>query len=114
MSKIIHYSGINLQNIRYLCARRNITLTDLAEKIGINYVGLSKIIRENTTTLSTLQRISEALRVPVQAFFLSEDELRSVEDFSIERFRELLAENTRLRAEVSDLKDRIIRLAEKF
>lgn len=43
---------------------RGITQTDLAEKIGISRVGLSKAINGNTT-ITTLRKIATALNVPV-------------------------------------------------
>lgn len=44
------------------------TQTDLAEKIGISRVGLSKAINGNTT-ITTLKKIAEALEVsPAELF----------------------------------------------
>lgn len=114
MSEKLHYSGVNMRNVKALADKRHVSLTDLAEKIGITYVGLSKIIRENTTTLGTLQRLADALGVPVQVFFMSEEEMEALADFSFQRYMDLKKENQRLLAEISDLKDKIIRLADKF
>ena len=61
MSEKLHYSGVNMRNVKALADKRHVSLTDLAEKIGITYVGLSKIIRENTTTLTTLQKIADSI-----------------------------------------------------
>nr|DAV59068.1 MAG TPA: Helix-turn-helix XRE-family like protein [Caudoviricetes sp.] len=44
------------------------TQTDLAERIGISRVGLSKAINGNTT-ITTLRKIATALDVPVTELF---------------------------------------------
>ena len=47
---------------------KGITQTDLAERIGISRVGLSKAINGNTTT-TTLRKIANALGVPITELF---------------------------------------------
>ena len=47
---------------------KGMTQKDLAEKIGISRVGLSKAINGNTT-ITTLRRISAALEVSVPELF---------------------------------------------
>ena len=47
---------------------RGMTQTDLAEKIGISRVGLSKAINGNTT-ITTLRKIAAALDVSVPELF---------------------------------------------
>ena len=47
---------------------KGMTQTDLAEKIGISRVGLSKAINGNTT-ITTLRKIAAALNVEVQELF---------------------------------------------
>lgn len=47
---------------------KGMTQTDLAEKIGISRVGLSKAINGNTT-ITTLRKIAVALDVPVPELF---------------------------------------------
>ncbi|WP_419490977.1 helix-turn-helix domain-containing protein [Alistipes putredinis] len=47
---------------------KGMTQKDLAEKIGISRVGLSKAINGNTT-ITTLRRISAALEVSVSELF---------------------------------------------
>ena len=51
-----------------LCKQKGITQKDLAEKIGISRVGLSKAINGNTT-ITTLRRIAAALEVSVPELF---------------------------------------------
>lgn len=47
---------------------KGMTQTELAEKIGISRVGLSKAINGNTT-ITTLRKIAAALDVPVPELF---------------------------------------------
>lgn len=47
---------------------KGMTQTDLAERIGISRVGLSKAINGNTT-ITTLRKIAGALGVPVPELF---------------------------------------------
>ena len=48
---------------------KGMTQTDLAEKIGISRVGLSKAINGNTT-ITTLRKIATALDVEVSELFI--------------------------------------------
>lgn len=105
---------VNLGNIKYFAQKRKMTLSDVAEKVGVTYVGLAKIIRENTTTLSTLVKIATVLNVPVQIFFSSDAEVDAMEGYSYEKFTALLKENAELKKELNDLKDKFIRLADRF
>lgn len=105
---------INLENIKLFAQRKKVPLPELADKIGMTYVGLSKIIRENTTTLTTLCKIADVLNVPMQLFFVQGDQLFLVDGFSIERYANLKKENEDLKKEIGDLKDKIIRLSDRF
>lgn len=51
-----------------LCKEAGINQTELAEKIGLSRVGLSKAINGNPT-ISTLEKIADALGVPVTELF---------------------------------------------
>lgn len=105
---------INLGNIKLFAAKKKLPLTDLADKIGMTYVGLSKIIRENTTTLTTACRIADALGVPVVLFFTPEERLKDMEDFTFESYVSVRRENEALKREIGELKDKIIRLADRL
>ncbi len=64
----------NLQKIKQIAADKNLPLGMLAEQIGVTPTGLSKIMRDNTTTVVTLERIANVLQVsPVVFFDLSFD-----------------------------------------
>ena len=51
-----------------LCKEAGINQTELAEKIGFSRVGLSKAINGNPT-ICTLEKIADALGVPVTELF---------------------------------------------
>lgn len=59
----------NLNKIRDLCEKRNLTLKDLAEKVGLTQGGIQNILKENNTRVNTLEKISEILEVPTSIFF---------------------------------------------
>jgi transcriptional regulator with XRE-family HTH domain len=54
--------------IREICKQRGITQKELAQKIGISAVGLSKAIKGNPT-IKTLDNIADALGVKVWDLF---------------------------------------------
>lgn len=54
-----------------LCKEAGINQTELAEKIGLSRVGLSKAINGNPT-IGTLEKIASALNVPISALFEAE------------------------------------------
>ena len=51
-----------------LCKEAGINQTELADKIGLSRVGLSKAINGNPT-IGTLEKIADALGVPVTELF---------------------------------------------
>ncbi len=59
----------NLQKIKVLAREKKITLAQLASDIGITQQALLKIIRENSTKIETLERISNILKVSPAIFF---------------------------------------------
>lgn len=59
----------NLQRIKQIAAQKNITLGNLALQCGITPTGLSKIMRENSTTVTTLEKIANILQVSPIVFF---------------------------------------------
>ena len=70
---------VNLQLIKKLADEKNILLTDIANELGITQQALSKIIRNNSTKIETLERIALILKVPVTIFF---EDTKSNGDFS--------------------------------
>ena len=59
--------------IKELCKERGILVKDLAEKLGITSVGLSKSINQPYPQLQTLERIAQALGVEVGELFAPSD-----------------------------------------
>lgn len=59
---------MNDLRIKELCKQKGLTQSDLAERIGISRVGLSKAINGNTT-IGTLEKIAAALGVEMSALF---------------------------------------------
>lgn len=62
----------NLQIIKELAAKKNLTLDQLSKNLGITPQAMSKIMRENSTRIETLERIAVELGVPVSVFFETE------------------------------------------
>lgn len=58
-----------LQKIKLLALQKNIPLSKLAEQCSITHQALNKIIRTNTTSIETLEKIAAALGVSVGCFF---------------------------------------------
>ena len=56
-----------------LCKELGINQTELADKIGVSRVGLSKAINGNPT-IDTLERISTALNVPITDLFTTNNQ----------------------------------------
>lgn len=62
----------NLQIIKELAREKNFPLEQLAKELEITPQALSKIMRENSTKVSTLERIAQILKVSVMVFFPEE------------------------------------------
>ena len=58
-------------NIKSIIKQKGLTMEDVAERVGINRVTLSQTLSGNPT-MSTLQRIADALGCKVGEFFLDE------------------------------------------
>lgn len=63
----------NLQKIKEIAQARNMPLETLAKELGITPQALSKLIRGNSTKVSTLESIAQILKVSVAVFFDEED-----------------------------------------
>lgn len=65
------------REVRACRRQQNLTVAELAEKTGLSIGMLSKIENGNTSpSLTTLQILSDALRVPITAFFQKYEETR--------------------------------------
>ena len=67
ISKILFMSKFR---IKAIVASRGLTIKGLAEKIGVTPQSISVIVNEKTSpNISTLEKIAEALDVPVASLF---------------------------------------------
>lgn len=60
---------LNLEKIKVLAAQKSMTMTDVASALGMSIQALSRMIRENSTKVKTLEQLSSILDVPVTTFF---------------------------------------------
>ena len=102
---------IDLSKIEILAKENNISLKSLAEKAGITYQALNKLMRNNSTKVETLVSISEALGVSPSYFFGIEKPQMNISPAAAEylrekdkRIEELVAENERLRCDLDNQK----------
>ncbi len=58
----------NFDQIKALAASKKIKLSEVAERSGITYQQLNRIIRTESTSIDTLQKIADALGVPMSLF----------------------------------------------
>jgi transcriptional regulator with XRE-family HTH domain len=58
--------------VKEICKQQNITLTELAERLNVSQESLSRQIHGNPTIVS-LQKIADALNVPVTDLFPKSD-----------------------------------------
>lgn len=99
---------IDLSKIRIIAKEKNISLTSLAERAGMSYQGLNKLIRTNSTTVETLVSISDILGVSPSYFFGIEKPQMVISPAAADylrekdkRIEELVAENERLRCDLN-------------
>lgn len=64
--------------IKELCKERGILVKDLAERLGITSIGLSKSINQPYPQLQTLEKIASALGVEVSDLFRPSGDTRIV------------------------------------
>ena len=111
---------MNYNRLKELLKSNNYSVKSMAEKIGMSEQGLHASIRNDSLTVSNLEKIANALGVPVCSFF--EEKTSSFEvgeqapmygtrhaNFNCEK---LIQENEHLKKEI-ELKDKIINLLEK-
>jgi len=72
----------DLSIIKTICDTRNISIIELAKKVGISSVGLYRVINTNSTKVSTLEKIATALDVPINIFF---DEINDEHDIIVKK-----------------------------
>ncbi len=69
--------------LKELLSEKGITQKELAERLGISTVGMSKIATGDNPNLLTLQKIADALGVEVWELLVSRDEVCSTSTSSM-------------------------------
>lgn len=77
---------INLGIIRKLAKERNMTLKQVSENLGISPATLQNIMRNNATTMSTLQRLADIFDVSVGVFFGEKQDSRYLPYAKLEKY----------------------------
>lgn len=87
----------NLFLIRGLCEDKKITIRELAERIGRNESTIQAIIRNGSTSTTTVEAIADVLSVPAGYFFDGWQDNSTAYELAHENkhLRELLAEKER-------------------
>lgn len=67
-----------LQHIKSIAQARQISIEQLAERVGVKSQAIHLMVRTGSTRIETLERIAEVLEVPCKIFF---DEKFKIEDF---------------------------------
>lgn len=62
--------------IKEICKERGLTQKELAAKIGVTDISLSKTLRGRYPQLQSLERIAKALNVPLSRLFEEEEGIR--------------------------------------
>lgn len=63
---------------REIIEKLNLKKVDIAAKLGITPVGLNQLLNTEKPKLETLERLANAIGVPVWKLFLSDNEIREV------------------------------------
>ena len=67
---------LNLQKVKDLAKDKNISLNEVAEKLEMSPQALSRMLKENSTKVSTLEQFASIFGVSVSYFF-DEDTIES-------------------------------------
>lgn len=94
---------VDLGKIAVLAKERNISLTELANRVGISYQALNKIIRTNSTKIETLISIANILDVSPSVFF-GEDEMNNESSNTLSDYNVIDTEEKYIKAIKAGLK----------
>lgn len=81
----------NLQNIKELSRKKNISLKSIAEQIGVSEQGIHKMIREETMSAVVLEKITRILNVSVCMFFDPDVQCTNFEQYNANAERSIAA-----------------------
>lgn len=85
---------MDFDKIKKLCLKKQITIPELSEKIGMSRAGLYTSIKNQTVTVTTLEKIATALDVSINVFF--ENENAGLNPALIEEIDKLADQNNEL------------------
>lgn len=68
---------MDYNKIKILCENKNTTVRDLCNTIKISEAGLYQMFRNKSMKIETLEKIAEALNIPVSTFFNDNIELNN-------------------------------------
>lgn len=71
---------VNLLKIKDLAKSKKIALNDVADQLGMTPQALSRMIKDNSTKVSTLEKICEIFDVPIGYFFNSDVEIPNTQE----------------------------------
>lgn len=102
---------VNLLKIKELAKAKKIALNDVADQLGMTPQALSRMIKDNSTKVSTLEKICEIFDVPIGYFFNSDVEIPNTQEIGGEPMESKSKEVARLsdseRAELMVLRERV-------
>lgn len=81
----------NLQKIKELSRKKNISLKSIAEQIGVSEQGIHKMIREETMSAVVLEKITRILNVSVCMFFDPDVQRTNFEQYNANAERSIAA-----------------------
>lgn len=81
----------NLQKIKELSRKKNISLKSIAEQIGVSEQGIHKMIREETMSAVVLEKITRILNVGVCMFFDPDIQCTNFEQYNANAERSIAA-----------------------
>ena len=93
------YNALDFNKIKQQTTEKQMTMTALADQIGMSRGGLSTAINNKTLTIEALEKIAEVLDVPVTVFF--------DEQSANWNNKELIAEIVTLEIKNQDLEEKI-------
>lgn len=94
---------VDLGKIRTLARQKGISLAVLANEVGVTEQGLYKIMRNNSTSTSTIEKIACTLDVPVAVFFGQETCAPECNNADLHTALEQLAEAQRQTADLIEI-----------
>lgn len=115
---------VRLERIRAIAKEKRVQLKEIAEYIGITPAGMQHILNSNTTSVTTLLRIANYLKVPISVFFDQDIEIQDKSMMGKESAKEdeilsesendsLSADIEALKYEIDSLKKRVLKLERK-